>query len=1031
MELLHSEYKDRIAHWQRVLAQDFYHPEGEIAFEGFTTMDHLTPEQAVDGGFRPVPVGTVWGHTWEYLWLRATVTLPEETAGKAVAMSLDMGGEATLFVNGQAFGTRRAEWVSVPHHYISDNVLTRCAEPGQKFDLLFEVYAGHYFPDVGGCCTGPVLPGTLGDPKAEGSRTRLGRSTFGVWNEDAYQLWMDVSTLLMLMDELPEDSLRAAKIADGLEEYTRIVDFEQPPAARDESYRKARAALRPLMQAHNGSTAPLMATIGNSHLDLAWLWPMAETHRKTARTFAAQLRLLDRYPEYRYIQSQPAAYAMCREHYPELYARIKQAVKDGRWIAEGAMYVEPDTNMPSGEALVRQLVLGKRFYKEEFGVDSKMLWLPDTFGYSAVLPQLLASCGVKYLVTQKIFWSYNEGDPFPYHYFNWKGMDGSQVVSFLPTSYTYRTDPKELCGVWKNRVQKRHLEDFLIPFGYGDGGGGPCRDYIEYALREKDLEGMPRVEMMSPLDFFDDLQAKGGPKNTWDGELYFNAHRGTYTTQAAVKKNNRRSEHALHHMELWGALAAQRGHAYNAAEAERLWKVLLLHQFHDILPGSSIARVYTEANAAHAALQKDAAALYTAARRALLTPDENAVTVFNGQGFAREEIIDLPAAFANGAKTAEGETVPVCAGKARITLPAFGAVTLLPAANGTAPAAVTATATADGAILRSDRVTLTLDREGHVTGYTLDGRDMTAGRPMNVLRMYKDVPRIFDAWDIDSNYREQDSCTSTAETFEIVEAAGFAASVRWTGNIGHSTVAQTITLCAGSPVVEFDTTVQWHELHRLLKVEFPVDVRAENAYHEIQFGYVERPTHRSRGYDQQRFEVCNHRYTALADNAHGCAVVNDCKYGVGVEQNSIELTLLRAAASPEMGTDQGEQTFRYGFTAWNTSFAEAPIVQQAAAFNDAPLVELGGALHAFSAFTTDAKNVILDTVKPADDSSGDIILRVYESKKADTFYHIQSGLPVQALVPCDLMENPIGEAAAADAQLHVKPFEVQTYRVKL
>ena len=375
--------------------------------------------------------------------------------------------------------------------------------------------------------------------------------------------------------------------------------------------------------------------------------------------------------------------------------------------------------------------------------------------------------------------------------------------------------------------------------------------------------------------------------------------------------------------------------------------------------------------------------------------------------------------------------MPVCAGKARITLPAFGAVTLLPAANGTAPAAVTATATADGAILRNDRVTLTLDREGHVTGYTLDGREMTAGRPMNVLRMYKDVPRIFDAWDIDSNYREQDSWTSTAETFEIVEAAGFAASVRWTGKIGHSTVAQTITLCADSPVAEFDTTVQWHELHRLLKVEFPVDVRAENAYHEIQFGYVERPTHRSRGYDQQRFEVCNHRYTALADNAHGCAVVNDCKYGVGVEQNSIELTLLRAAASPEMGTDQGEQTFRYGFTAWNTSFAEAPIVQQAAAFNDAPLVELGGALHTFSAFTTDAKNVILDTVKPADDSSGDIILRVYESKKADTFYHIQSGLPVQALVPCDLMENPIGEAAAADAQLHVKPFEVQMYRVKL
>ncbi len=1035
MPLLHSEYKDRLAHWQRVLAEDFYHPLEEISFEGFTTMEHLTPEEAAKGPFKPVPEGIAWGHTWEYMWMRASVAMPAKAAGKPVALSLELGGEATLFINGQEFGTRRADWVSVPHHYLCDNLLTQCAVPGERFELLFEVYAGHYFPDVGGCCTGPVLPGSMTDDKTEGRRTRVGRNTLGVWNEDAYQLWLDVSVLWMLLDELPQDSLRAAKIAGGLEEYTRIVDFEQPEAERRESYRKARAALRGLLKAHNGSTAPRMAAVGNSHLDLAWLWPMAETHRKTVRTFAAQLRLLERYPEYCYIQSQPAAYEMCRKHYPALYARIKQAVRDGRWIAEGAMYVEPDTNMPSGEALVRQLVVGKRFYQTEFGVNSRLLWLPDTFGYSAVLPQLLVGCGVEYLVTQKIFWSYNEGDPFPYHYFRWKGMDGSEVVSFLPTSYTYRTDPKELCGVWKNRVQKRRLEDFLIPFGYGDGGGGPCRDHVEYALREKDLEGMPRVEMTSPVAFFDELQAKGGPKNTWDGELYFNAHRGTYTTQAAIKKNNRRSELALHHMELWGALAARHGHAYNAAEAERLWKVLLLHQFHDILPGSSIARVYEEANAAHAALQKDAIALHTAARQALLAPQENAVTVFNGLGFAREEIIRLPAEFAGGANTAGGDAVPVCAGRARVTLPSFGAVTLLPAANaensenGAARPQVTAAAAGEGAVLCSDRVTMTLNREGHVISYMLDGREMAAGRPMNLLRMYKDVPRIFDAWDIDSNYREQESFTSVADSFEIVEAAGFAAAVRWTGHIGHSKIAQTITLRAGSPVAEFDTTVDWQELHRLLKVEFPVDVRAEHAIHEMQFGYVERPTHRSRGYDQQRFEVCNHRYTALCDNAHGCAVLNDCKYGVGVEQNSIELTLLRAAASPEMASDQGEHTFRYGFTAWNGPFADAPVVRQAAAFNDPPLVERG-ALRSFSAFSTDAENVLIDTLKPADDGSADMVLRLYESKKADAFYHIRSDLPVQALIPCDLLEEPTGAALPPDAVLHVRPFEVATYRVR-
>lgn len=1027
MSLMHSEYVSRVQHWQRVLAEDFYHPLEEIRFEGFTTMEHLTPEEARKGAFAPMPEGTEWGRTWEYMWVRASVTLPPEAQGLPIVMSLDLGGEATLFVDGEAFGTRRADWVSVPHHYISDNVLTLSGEEGQRFDLLFEVYAGHYFPDVGGCATGPVLPGTLRDPRQEGRRARVGHSTFGVWNEDAYQLWMDVSTLDMLMNELPEDSLRAAKIADGLEEYTRIVDFEQAPEARSASYRKAREALRPLMEARNGHTAPVMTAVGNAHLDLAWLWPMAETHRKTARTFAAQLRLLERYPEYRYIQSQPAAYEMCREHYPALYEKIRQAVKEGRWIAEGAMYVEPDTNMPSGEALIRQLVYGKRFYKEELGVDSRMLWLPDTFGYTAALPQLLKGCGVDYLVTQKIFWSYNEGDPFPYHYFTWKGMDGSAVTSFLPTSYTYRTDPKELCGVWRSRVQKRHLEDFLIPFGYGDGGGGPCRDFIEYALRERDLEGMPKVEMASPMAFFEDMEKKGGPVHTWDGELYFNAHRGTYTTQAAVKNNNRRSEFALHDLEVWGALASLRGHAYPMADAQRLWKVLLLHQFHDILPGSSIARVYEEANAAHRALQQEAKALTASACAALTQPGEGA-TVFNSLGFDREEIVDLPDSLTGGVCTREGEPVPVHDGKALVRVPAMGAVSLIPGEACAPKQLAHAELTADGAILRAGTLTVRLNREGQIVSYVLDGREMTAGRPMNALTMYKDVPRIFDAWDIDSNYREQESFTPIVKALTVSCAEGLTASVSWEGTIGHSAIVQTISVTVGSPVVTFDTTVDWHELHRLLKAAFPVDVRAENAQHEMQFGFVERPTHRSRGYDQQRFEVCNHRYTALHDESHGCAVINDCKYGVGVEENSIELTLLRAAASPEMGSDQGEQRFRYGFTAWEGGFASAPVVRQGMAFNE-PVTVLDGVCDTFSACGTDHDNVLVDTLKPAEDGSGDLILRLYESKKADTFFKLRLGVPVSAIRPCNMLEEVTGDAIHAGDTLHVRPFEVLTLRL--
>ena len=363
--------------------------------------------------------------------------------------------------------------MDVPHHYIVDNFLTDHGEAGQVYDLMIEAYAGHFFPQspLGGCATGPVLPGSYTDPKANGPRTALGKMTYGIWNEDAYQLYMDLQTLSLLADQLDPESLRADRVAAALEQASLIIDFEQPLEARVDSYHEARKALSTVLMACNGSTAPVFYAIGNAHLDLAWLWPMAETHRKTSRTFAQQLRLLEAYPEYKYLQSQPAAYEMCREHYPELYDRIVDASKRGQWIAEGAMWVEPDTNMTSGESLVRQLLHGKRWFKENLGIDSVVLWLPDTFGYSAALPQILNGTGVRYLVTQKIFWSYNEGDQFPYHYFTWRGADGSEIDTFLPTSYTYRTDPKEICETWNKRVQKRDLDAFLLPFGYGDGGG--------------------------------------------------------------------------------------------------------------------------------------------------------------------------------------------------------------------------------------------------------------------------------------------------------------------------------------------------------------------------------------------------------------------------------------------------------------------------------------------------------------------------------------------------------------------------------
>ena len=1040
MGIMSSEWSGRLQHWMRTLKDDFYRPLGTISWEAFRTMEHLSPEEAMKGQFEPVEPGFTWGKTWEYCWFRGKVVLPAEAEGKRIVMDLRPDGESTLFVNGQEFGTYRASWVTQKHHFIEDNVLSTAAAAGTEYEILMETYAGHYYPESpnGGCATGPVLPGAYQDPLEEGKRRTLGVCTFGIWNEDAYQLWMDADTLKQVLDKLDPNSLRAAKIAEALENFTLAVDFEQDEAGRIASYRAGREALKSALEAKNGSTAPVFYAIGNAHIDLAWLWPMAETHRKTERTFAAQLRLLEEYPEYKYIQSQPAAYEMCRKYYPELFQRIKEAVKDGKWIAEGAMWVEPDTNMASGEALIRQLLYGKKYYKEEFGVDSQMLWLPDTFGYTAALPQILKSCGVKYLVTQKIFWSYNEGEQFPYHYFYWEGMDGSKITSFLPTSYTYRTDPSELIGVWENRSQKRDLDAFLLPFGYGDGGGGPARDFIESAKRQEDLEGGVKVKMAGPLEFFHDMEAQGGPANTYVGELYFSAHRGTYTSQAMVKQNNRRCELALREMEMWSTLAMNKGMAYDFSKADALWKELLLHQFHDILPGSSIAKVYVDAEKAFHEILDGVAELQADALSELTDQKESqAVTVFNSLSFPRKMLVELPAAFANGAKTVDGTAVQAQkigdAVKASVEVPSCGAVSLIPAEGQVEEKAVAVEICDGGFTMENSQVKAVVNEKGEVISFVLkeSGREFAADA-MNRFHLYKDVPRLFDAWDIDSNYIDQE--IEAAKNVAVsMEADGLEGVLKVTGEISNSTFTQYIRLAADSRRIEFETEIDWKEMHRLLKTGFPVNVYAENGINEMQFGFVEHPTHRSRAYDKDRFEVCNHRYSALADGAHGAAVLNDCKYGISMNGNALELTLLRAGTCPEMCADNRVHHFTYAFTTWEGSFAESDVVRQGYELNVKPVVA-GGAVPTFSALTIDKENVILDTMKPAEDGSGDIILRLYESKKAAVLATVTLSdlLQGEKVYLCDMLENCKEEISVENGEisLNFRAFEVKTVRIK-
>ena len=1002
------EYKDRLKHWIRTLEKDFYEPLGIIPMEYFTTEAMLTPEQAQSHAFAPAHKGLEWGKMWEYAWFRGDICLDERAQGQCIVMDIRTGGEATLFVNGSAFGTRRAEWVIVPHHFICDQVLTRCAKPGEKYSLLLEAYAGHDYPDAGGCATGPVRPGDFEDFDETALRQRCADSTYGVWHEEAYQLWLDVTTLRDALKVLPETSLRTVEIEEALERFTLAVDFEQPLPDRLKDYVQARALLRPVLEAHNGSTAPRMWAIGNAHIDLSWLWPYRETERKVARTFAQQIRLMEMYPDYKFIQSQPQAYLICKEMYPELYARIKEKIRQGQWIADGGMWVEPDTNMAGGEALIRQISFGKRFYQEEFGVDSQLLWLPDTFGYSAALPQILTGCGMKYMTTQKIFWTYNGGERFPYHYFTWQGLGGFKITSFLHMDYTSRTDAETVSKRWTERVQQRGVTDFLLPFGYGDGGGGPTRDHIEYALREKDLEGIPQVRMEAPQTFFESCLAQGAPQNTYVGELYFACHRGTYTSQAAVKKGNRRAEIALREAEMWSALAAGKAD-YPYDTLENAWKLTLLNQFHDILPGSSIARVYEEAKARYAIVDKDTAAVAATARKALTAGEGR--TYFNSLSWNRRALVKTE----NGYAFAD---IPACGFTARVDAGAPERPVTVEAADGCARL--------DNGLIR-----FTVNALGEITACADETGRSFLSAPGNRLHLYKDVPRIFDAWDIDSMYQEQEIPLSAEGRLTVTESTPFRCEVTIERRVDSSVWTQRISLTAEQRQIDFNTHVDWHEKHRLLKAAFPTGVHAEMGVNEIQFGYMSRPTHRSRLYDKDRFEVCNHRYTALYDQGHGAAVLNDCKYGVSMEDDTIALTLLRAPKSPDFNADQGEHTFAYSYYVWEGSLADSGVARAGYELN-VPVASAEGTAQEASLLRVDNPNVIIDAVKLADDQSGDLVVRLYESMNAACSVKLFCALPYTAAYECDMLENPRTEAAReGDAvRLNVGGFEVKTLRFK-
>lgn len=998
------EWQRRIENWQKALWNACYRPLGEVTFTGLTTLEQLTPAQALEREFRPMPPGTPWGAKWEYGWFRAQITLPVQARGhRIVARLYPTDIESLLWLNGRPAGSFGWGHRDVP--------LTRAAQGGETFDILLESYAGHGHITVG---DGPYAHGVESVPEPGLTQQTVKPSSFGIWREEIYQAALDFTTLFELCQRLDPLSLRAAEIAEALMDASLLIDPELPEEEMLESIRAGRARLKPVLEKRNGPTMPILHAFGHAHVDVAWLWPLQHTERKMAMTLLNQFLLFEEYSEYRFLQSQPHLYWMMEQRYPEIFARARQAVQQGQIIADGGMWVEADTNLSGGESLIRQILYGKQYFREVLGVESRILWLPDVFGYSGALPQILAGCGMEGFATQKITWAYNGGEPFPYNTFWWEGIDGTAIPAHIFTDYNSEMRPGNLLDRWNTRLKKTGIRTMIQAFGWGDGGGGPTRDHLEYYRRVRDLEGLPRVQMSSPAEFFADLRAQGLPRERYVGELYFQAHRGTYTSQARTKRGNRKSEFALREAEFWGALAAVTGgFDFGPKHLWSAWRNVLLNQFHDVLPGSSIHRVYEEAEAAYAETISQAEAVTQAALQTL-TGNAEAQTIFNSLSWPRRVLV-------NGAQ-----------GSVEVDIPACGWA-VIPAQAAPPADAAQIRLEAEGFTLENALLRARFDSQARLVSLwdkETDCERMAA--PGNDFHLYKDVPTFWDAWDLDSMTEQLPvPCDSPAE-IEIVEDHPLVVAVRVRRKLHHSTLEQVIRLRRASRRIDFETVIDWQERHKLLKVSFPLEIHANEVLSEIQFGHIRRPNHRSRQFDQDRFEICNHKWSALVEEGRGAAVLNDSKYGLSALGKSLNLTLLKAAMAPDMTADRGLQTFTYALYTWNGPLLHSGLLREAYDLN-APVFIVNGAPAAPSGsfFQLDCENIVIETLKPAEDGSGEVILRLYEAMRTATRCTLTAFRPLRAVQQTNLLEEALQPLAPQGNRLTLdfRPFEIKTLRI--
>jgi alpha-mannosidase len=956
--------------------------------------------------FQPFSVGDRWGARWGTTWFRMTGEVPATWEGAEVVARVELGPRS-----GVGFGTEGLVWMGgAPVQGLSPNHrFVRIAQPASGTEMV-DLYVE--------AASNPPADGSLLMPDPGGPpMSHLDRAELAVRHPEMAALVLDVELLIGLVEHLPRDEPRAMEVLQALVAFCGALD----PADVRGSAAAARERMVGVLGRPAVPSAHTILAAGHAHIDTAWLWPLRETQRKCARSFSTAVTLMDEFPDYTFVCSQAVQHAWMKDRYPALFERMQKKAAAGQFEPVGSMWVEPDCNVPSGESLVRQLVFGKRFFLDAYGVETRDVWLPDVFGYSASMPQLMKLAGVEWFLTQKISW--NDTNRFPHHTFWWEGIDGTRIFSHFPPSDTYNGEvtPAELIRTSRSFKDHGHATMSLLPFGFGDGGGGPTREHIERARRSADVEGLPKVRVGGVVDFFEAAVDDAVDLPIWVGELYLEYHRGTYTTQARTKLGNRRGELALREAELWSALADGLV-TYPAATIDEAWRTLLVNQFHDILPGSSIHWVYDDAQRDHAGVLTAMRGVIDEAVSALATTVDTSgldrpVVVFNALSHDRTEVVDV------------GGSLHV------VSAPALG-YTAVSAADPPPPAdPVTVTDRS----LENGQLRVELDDDGLLTSVwdKVAGREVLAeGQRANVLQLFVDKPNQYDAWDIERFYADAMTELVAVDTIEVVGSDPHRGAIRVRRSFGRSTLEQVVSLDAGSRRLDFATTVDWRERHRLLKVAFPVGVHSPRATYEIQYGHVERPTHANTSWDWARFEVCAQTWADLAEPDYGVALLNDCKYGYDIAGNVMRLSLLRSPTAPDPEADQGEHAFTYSLFPHAGDLRRGGVIEAAHALNS-PLrvVPASGASAArpssASLLGVDRAGVIVGAVKRADDGD-DLIVRLYEAYGQRHTARLETGRPIQGVAEVDLLERPLTPLLAdgSGVVLTFRPFEIKTLRIQ-